>query len=179
MLNRPKLEAQLAQLPLLIYDFFDPRELEFSDRVRWICAHECPMYGRSWACPPAVGTVARCRERCLGYESCLLIATAAETENIADMEATLRTREPHERITDEVRELLRQQGIEPYVLSTQACALCERCTVCDGLPCRHPEQMHPCVESHGINLLPKIASLGLSFQQGDNIVTWFSLLFYN
>ena len=77
-----------------------------------------------------------------------------------------------------VRELFREQGIEPYILSTESCAACERCAVLDGEPCRDPERMHPCVESHGINILPVIDELGLTFQYGENVVTWFSLLLY-
>ena len=177
-MNREKLERGLAQLPLCNYRFLKPEELEFSDRVRWICAHECPMYGRSWACPPGVGTVEQCRERCLRYSGCLLIATMAEVEDIANLAETLATRLPHERITDQVAALLREQGIPPYVLSTEACALCEHCT-CPDAPCRHPEKMHPCVESHGINLLPLIEEMGMEFQAGSNLITWFSLLFYS
>ena len=50
MLNRELLEGQLSELPLYIYHFLDPKTLEFTSRVRWICEHECPMYGKSWAC---------------------------------------------------------------------------------------------------------------------------------
>ena len=177
-MNRDMLEAELAQLPLCNYRFLKPETLEFSDRVRWICAHECPMYGKSWACPPGVGTVEECRARCLRYSECLLIATMTEVSDLANMTETLKTRFPHERITDAVAALLRKQKLSPYVLSTQACTLCEHCSCPDG-PCRHPEQMHPCVESHGINLLPVIAEMGMEFQAGSNLVTWFSLLFYS
>ena len=45
-MDREKLESQLAELPLLGYFFLNPQKLEFSDRVRWICRHECPMYDR-------------------------------------------------------------------------------------------------------------------------------------
>ena len=41
-MNRERLEAKLSELPLYIYDFIDPRELEFSERIRWICQNECP-----------------------------------------------------------------------------------------------------------------------------------------
>ena len=34
MLDREKLEAQLAQLPLYTYHFLSPEELEFSQRIR-------------------------------------------------------------------------------------------------------------------------------------------------
>ena len=177
-MNRELLEERLAELPLYIYDFFDPKELEFSDRIRWICEHECPMYGRSWACPPGVGTVDHCQGKCLSYENCLMISTIVEVADITNIDETLATRPEHEAVTNEVRDIMRELGTEPYVLSTEACALCDRCAILDGKPCRFPEQMHPCVESHGINVVPMLESRGLEFQFGANIVTWISLLFY-
>lgn len=178
MLNRELLEAQLSELPLYIYHFLKPEELEFTGRVRWICEQECPMYGKSWACPPAVGSVEDCQKRCMGYENALLISTITEVSDIASIDETLSTRPEHEAITNQVRDMLRSQGVEPYVLSTESCAECERCAYLDGKPCRNPERMHPCVESHGINVLPLIEELGLAFQYGENVVTWFSLLLY-
>ena len=108
-----------------------------------------------------------------------MVATLTEVSDIANIAEALATRHDHEAITNTVRELLRQQGVEPYILSTEACAECERCAILDGQPCRLPERMHPCVESHGINLLPLLESLGIPFQYGENVVSWFSLLFYN
>lgn len=178
MMDMELLERQLAELPLYGYFFIDPRGLEFSDRIRWICEHECPMYNRTWACPPAVGPVADCREKCLKYENCLMIATITEVEDIADINETLATRPEHEKITNQVRDLMREQGVWPYILSTEACTVCERCAWLDGLPCRLPGKMHPCVESHGINLIPTLEENGIEFQFGANVVTWVSLLFY-
>ena len=174
-----KLEEGLAELPLYIYSFIEPKGLEFSDRIRWICEHECPMYGKTWACPPGVGTVECCKAKCLSYEKCLMISTITEVADITNIEETLATRGDHEAVTNQVGELLKEQGIEPYILSTEACAICERCAILDGKPCRFPEKMHPCVESHGINVIPTLESCGLEFQYGGNIVTWYSLLFFN
>jgi predicted metal-binding protein len=108
-----------------------------------------------------------------------MIATITEVADIANIDETLATRPEHEAITNQVGDLLRQQGIEPYILSTEACAECDRCAYLDGQPCRFPHRMHPCVESHGINLLAVLDELGLAFQYGENVVTWFSLLFFN
>lgn len=177
-MNRELLEEKLAELPLYIYDIFDPKDLEFSPRIRWICEHECPMYGKSWACPPGVGSVESCQKKCLGYENCLLISTIVEVSDIASLEETLATRPEHEKLTNQVRDILRELGEEPYVLSTEACSLCSRCAILDGQPCRLPGKMHPCVESHGINVVPILESRGLEFQFGANVVTWISLLFY-
>ena len=177
-MNLEILEAQLAELPLYGYFFIDPNELEFSDRIRWICEHECPMCGRTWACPPGVGTVQHCKEKVLSHKNCLMIATIVEVNDITNIDETLATRPEHEEITNQVRDLMRAQGVEPYILSTEACAICERCAYLDGQPCRYPERMHPCVESHGINVIPVLENNGIEFQFGANIVTWISLLFY-
>ena len=179
MIDREKLESALAELPLYTYHFITPDDLEFAERIRWICQHECPMYGKTWACPPAVGSVSQCEGRCRSFGSCLLISTITEVTDISDIQETLATRADHEAVTNEVGDLLRQQGVEPYILSTEACAECERCAYLDGQPCRFPERMHPCVESHGINILSLLDELGLAFQYGENVVTWFSLLFFN
>ena len=177
-MNKKRLEEKLSELPLYIYDFIDPQELEFSERIRWICQNECPKYGTTWACPPGVGTVAECQKKCVVYHNCLLISSIAEVTDIADIEETLATRPAHEELTEQVGELLKEQGVQPYILSTQACAICDRCAILDNQPCRFPEKMHPCVESHGINVVPILERLGLEFQFGSNVVTWISLLLY-
>ena len=178
-MNRDLLEQQLLELPLFAYFYIDPQKLEFADRIRFICEHECPMYGTTWACPPAVGSVESCRNHVLQYGSCLMISTVAEVEDISSMTETLATRGEHEEITNQVRDCMRSLGEEPFVLSTEACSICERCAYLDGLPCRHPERMHPCVESQGINIIPVLEECGLEFQYGSNVVTWVSLLLFD
>ena len=178
-MNRDVLEMRMADLPLYAYYFIDPQTLDFSERIRYICKNECPMYGRSWACPPGVGEVGACEQKCKSYQSCLLIGTITEVEDVADIAACLETRGPHEAVTNQVRDLMRELGVEPFVLSSEACAACERCAILDGKPCRFPERMHPCVESHGVVLTTTLDALGLEFQYGGNIVTWYSLLFFN
>ena len=178
MMDMTRLESELSQLPLYFYGFIDPKNMEFSERIRYICSAECPMYNTTWACPPAVGEVAACEHKCKGFENCLLIGTITEVADIADIDAALATRPEHEEITNQVRGFFRAQGIEPYILSTEACAVCQRCAWLDGEPCRHQDRMHPCVESHGINLIPTLEENGLEFQYGENIVTWYSLLFF-
>lgn len=176
-MDRGLLERQMAELPIVQYEFFETGELEFTPRVRAVCETDCARYGTSWACPPAVGTVEACRERCLRYPHALLISTMSEVEDIADVEGTLATRGPHEEVTRRVNELLRAQGAETYPLSTESCAICETCAY-PGAPCRHPERMFPCIESHGILVTAAAERYGIAFQAGGSIVTWFSLILY-
>ena len=178
-MDKNAFEQALSELPVYFYAYIDPKELEFNQRIRWICQNECPMYGKTWACPPGVGEVDQCKAKCLTYKNCLLIGTITEVNDVADMQETLDTRPAHEKVTNQVRDLMREQGVIPYILSTEACAICTRCAYLDGLPCRMPGKMHPCVESHGINIIPTLESQGLEFHYGTNIVTWYSLLFFN
>ena len=143
-MNFAAIEEKLAQLPLFSYHFFSPKELEFTQRIRWICRNECPMYGKSWACPPGVGTVEECKARCHSYQTCLVIGTAIECADLSNMEATLATRPGHEAVTDQVAQLMRQQVVEPFILSTESCTVCQNCTVTEGKPCRHPEKGFVC-----------------------------------
>lgn len=176
MLNRETIEQALSQLPLYQYAWIDTRELVFTERVRAICRAECPMYGKTWACPPAVGTVDACRARCLSYPSALLLTTVTEVNDIANIDETLATRASHEAVTRQAAALVAAQAENIMVLSTEACAICAHCSYPDA-PCRHPDQMYPCVESHGILATDIAEKHGIDFFDG-NIVTWFSLIFY-
>ena len=178
-MDKNLLEQQLSELPLYTFFYIDPAQLEFSDRIRYICQAECPRYGKSWACPPGVGSVTECKAKCLGYQECLVVGTITECLDIADIDETLATRPEHEKLTDQVADMLRDMGVEPYILSTDSCAICENCTFPEGKPCRHRDRMHPCIESHGINIIPTLEENGLEFQYGGNIVTWYSMLFFN
>ncbi len=177
MIDRELLENELSQLPLYCYFFIKTDELEFSQRVRYICEHECPMYGKTWACPPGTGTVEQCAQRCRKFDDALLIATITEVGDISNIEETLSTRGDHEEITAMAADMVKAQGAETFVLSSEACAICETCAYPDA-PCRHPERMNPCIESHGIVLSQLAEKYGVDFQYGGNIVTWFSLIFY-
>ena len=165
-LNRELIEQQLSALPLAQYGWIETAELEFSERIRRVCEQECPMYGKTWACPPAVGTVEECRARCLSYPHALYLTTLTEVSDIANLDETLATRAPHEAVTRE----------DVMALSTEACAICEHCAY-PGAPCRHPELMFPCVESHGIIVTALAEKEGIDFY-GGNLVTWFSLLLF-
>ena len=175
-LNRELIEQQLSALPLAQYGWIETAELEFSERIRRVCEQECPMYGKTWACTPAVGTVEECRTRCLSYPHALYLTTLTEVSDIANLEETLATRAPHEAVTREALAILKPHVKDVMALSTEACAICEHCAY-PGAPCRHPELMFPCVESHGIIVTALAEKERIDFY-GGNLVTWFSLLLF-
>ncbi len=172
---RDRIEARLAELPVMQYAFIEIRDLEFEDRVRYICETECSQYGRSWACPPAVGTVEECKKRCFQYREGFVFTTLSEVPDIQDIEQTLATRGSHEEITRKICGFFKDEGEDVMALSTESCAICKTCTYPNG-PCRHPEKMFPCVESYGILVTALAEKYGIEFMNGGNVVTWFSLI---
>ena len=55
-MNRALLEEKLAELPLYIYDFLDPKELEFTPRIR---TKSAPCSPGTWPTPGTPGTSPR------------------------------------------------------------------------------------------------------------------------
>lgn len=170
-------EEYLANYPIYQYAFVSPDELMFTQRVREVCRAECDRYGTSWSCPPAVGSVAECEKKCRGYSRVLFFSTVAETSDILNMEESLRTKKTHEKITRAVENYMRGEGLDVMTLSSNSCAICDRCT-CPDAPCRHPDMMHPCIESHGIVVSSLAEHCGMDYTLGDTVFLWFSLIFF-
>lgn len=175
--SHKKIEQYITQFPIYQYAFFAPDEVEFSDRVRTICKKECSRYGNSWSCPPAVGTVEQCKSRCLEYTDALFFSSVAEVGDIMDMQEVLKTREEHERLTAEIETYLRGQEFLCLTLSTESCDLCEKCTY-PKHPCCRPEQMHPCIESHGIVVTNLAEKNCMDYFMGERYVLWYTLIFF-
>ena len=173
-MDREWLTERLRLLPLYACAFIRADELVFSERVRYVCETDCPMYDHSWSCPPAVGTVAECRERALAFPEGLLIATVAEQEE--GVGAASAARASHEAMTRRVLALVRRQAGETLTLSAEACARCAACAWPDA-PCRHPERMFPCLESYGILATDLAERHDIDLSPGGAVV-WLSLILY-
>ncbi len=176
-MTREELESFITQFPIYQYAFVDPREIEFSDKVRMICKKECPRYGSTWSCPPAVGSVEKCKMKCQGYDHALFFSSVSDVTDIADMKDTLKTQEEHEKLTTVIDKYLRDQCMLSFALSSESCSVCEKCTYPKG-PCRYPETMHPCIESQGIVVPSLIEKNMMDYFLGERYVLWFSIIFY-
>lgn len=175
-MNFKEIEEYITQFPIYQYEFLSTSDIVFSDKVRTICKKECPRYGKSWSCPPAVGTVEKCKEICMQYPSALLFSSVAEVSDYSDMNALLKTKREHEEITRTIEKHLKEEAWGCYTLSTDSCGICEKCTYPKN-SCLHPDMMHPCIESHGILLTKNIEENNMDYYMGEQMVLWFSLIF--
>lgn len=172
------IEEQIRQLPLMQYEWLTPKELVFKEEVREICRRECPQYGKSWSCPPAVGTVTECQKDCLSFDGVFLFTTIAEVSDIANLEETLQTRSEHEKMTRQIGEIFRKAGLTTKLLSSESCALCESCAYLEKKKCRYPQAMIPCIEGQGILVTELAEMYGIPFLDSMTTVQWFGLILY-
>lgn len=173
-----RLEAFIAQYPVYEYRILNVSSIGIFERVRTICQTECERYGTTWACPPAVGTIPECEEKIRSYDQALFFSSVAEVSDLLNMDEMLTTRRAHEEITADLGKFLEEQGLEIYILSTESCDICEECTYPKGKPCRFPERMHPCLESHGVMVYELVTKEHMEYELGGNTILWFSLILF-
>lgn len=154
------------------------QEIEFSSEVRKLCADNyCGGYGRTWACPPGVGTVEECRTKCEKYSSVYVFSTVHELEDSFDYEGMMEGKAAHEKICGEIEKLFAAEFGDTLMLTAEGCGNCEKCTYPDA-PCRFPDRMHPSVESYGISVVKEAATAGIQYINGENTVTYFGNIFF-
>ena len=170
------IEQYITQFPIYQYELIDTEDIEFSDKVRSICKKECSRYGSSWSCPPAVGSVEKCKERCMRFPEALIFSSVADIVDYSDMTRVLKTKQDHEVITRKIEKFLRTKNVPCYTLSTDSCSVCEKC-VYPKKQCIHEEIMHPCIESHGIIVTNILEKYRMDYFMGENMVLWFSIIF--
>ena len=82
------------------YGIISPREIDFEADIQKICEKNCGLYGKSWACPPAVGTVLQCRERCLQFKQAMLFNAVYPLEDSFDYEGMMAGHKEFKKLCD-------------------------------------------------------------------------------
>ena len=156
----------------------DISELEFEDWVRDFCQNGCRSYNSSWACPPAVGTLEECRERCLQYGNMMLFDKCYKLSGSFDSIGVQNAMSDFKLIVDRYAELLSPILSRSLFLTNEGCTRCEKCTWPDA-PCRFPEKLHHTIEGYGFNITKMARRAGLHYNGGPNTVTFFGAVLYD
>ena len=156
----------------------DTGEVKFRQEIRKMCeVNTCRMYGTTWACPPAVGTVDECRDRVQSYEKMLVLSGRYELEDSFDFEGMQEGARKFREASRALNEHLRTKGLKYILLSNEGCLRCAACAYPE--PCRFPDRLFPSLEGYGI-LVNKLAeSAGVPYLNGPLTVTYFGLLCTN
>ena len=173
------IETSIADYPIYQYAFFRPQEIMFNDRLRTYCKWNCPHYKTSWSCPPAIDHMDTCIERCLSYQDGLFFSSI-KTALPGNLSEKLGPQQPittaHEQLTSRVESSLTQNGLQLYTLTSSVCDVCRQCTY-PKHPCKFPELMHPCIESHGISIAQLADLCGMDYYFDEFSALKFSVIF--
>jgi predicted metal-binding protein len=175
-LSFENIESFIEKFPVYQYAFIKPDDVEYSEKVRQLCKRACTHYGTSWSCPPAIGKLEKCEEKCLRYTDILVFSTVTELQGGTAQEMETAQKE-HEKLTNIICSHMLKEGYITYVLSSSWCKTCQKCTFPKDF-CRHPEEMYPCIESHGIMIADLMEKCGMDHYLGGKLYLLFSLVYF-
>lgn len=157
----------------LSYAVIETKEISFSEEVRKYCeANTCNAYGKSWTCPPGVGTVEECKRRTLSFSHMLVFSSFFELEDSFDFEGMMRAMDEFKKICRQIDDIVHNYLDRYLILSNEGCNRCATCTYPDQ-PCRMPDKIHPSIEGFGIWVNELAKSAGLAYHHGKDTVTYF------
>ena len=153
-------------------------ELNFYPEIRNICQENtCRGYGKTWACPPAVGTLDECKVRIMGYENMLLFSQMFQLEDSFDFEGMHDGMVRFKQTVDRFAEAIKPVVNNGLILSNEGCNRCKVCTYPDA-PCRFPDKLYPSIEGFGFIVSELASQAGIKYNNGPNTVTFFGALLY-
>lgn len=153
-------------------------ELKFYPEVRRICeGNSCRGYGKTWACPPAVGSLEECESRVLKYEYMLLFSQKFDLEDSFDFEGMEQGMVSFKATVDRFAELAKPRFPNCLILSNEGCGRCKNCTYPTS-PCRFPDKLYPSIEGFGFIVSELAAQAGIQYNNGPDTVTFFGAMLF-
>ncbi|MCR5040745.1 MAG: DUF2284 domain-containing protein [Clostridia bacterium] len=173
-----RFEKYLTHPDICEYRAFSTSVIPFSPAVVEACrSNACGRYGKTWTCPPGVGTLEELEARIKSYPNALLVSFKYDLEDSFDFEGM---QEGHRRAKDAFREItdaMRSDGENFYALGNEGCGLCAECTYPDA-PCRFPDRASPSIEACGVNVMQLSKAVGMRYINGANTVTYFCMVLW-
>lgn len=161
------------------YGFISPSEATFYDWVRDMCKdNKCGMYAATWACPPAVGTLDACRERCLQYDTMMIFSGLFSLNGPFDFEGMKKGVSGFKPMVRKLDDLIGPLVGNRLVLSNEGCDTCERCTYPDA-PCRFPDRLYHSMEGYGLVISDLAKKAGVKYNNGEGTMTFFGAILFN
>jgi predicted metal-binding protein len=138
-------------------------EIPFDGEVRALCEkNSCRNYGKTWACPPAVGSLQACEDFCLRYDFMFVFTKKYDLEDSFDFEGMREGLLAFKNLCDRVASAF--PGLP--VLSNEGCHRCDVCTYPDA-PCRFPDKLLPALEGFGILVGALAKKAGVNYINGQ------------
>jgi predicted metal-binding protein len=157
------------------YSVIRTSELVFSAEVVKACeANRCGKYNKCWTCPPVIGPLSEQIKTISAYEKAFVFTTRYHLEDSFDYEGMMNAKEIHDLLTTEIHEKF---GKTNRVYGAGGCRICNECVYPE--PCRFPDKIFSSIEAAGINVTDLSRAAGIKYNNGENTVTYFSMILFN
>ena len=157
----------------------DIDRLQYNQEIRDICeGNTCRGYGTSWACPPAVGTLAECKQRVEQYNNMLLFSGKFEIDDSFDFEGMIEGMFQFKRMVDQLDDEIKDILNQYQLLSNEGCGRCDNCTW-PYASCRFPDKLYHSIEGYGFQINQLAEQAGIRYNNGQNTVTYFGALLFS
>ncbi len=157
----------------------DINALVYEPQIREICeTNRCGAYGKLWVCPPAIGTLAECKERVEQYQSMLLFSAKFDLEDPFDYEGMMDGVARFQKMIEAFDAQIRPLTDTYLLLANGGCGNCKTCT-CPDAPCRYPEKAFQALEGYGFDVSALAAAAGMHYHNGANTMTYFGALLFS
>ncbi len=150
--------------------------LIFRQEVRDMCsADQCRSYGRSWSCPPAVGSLEHSAEIAGRYHRGIIVQTTGQMRREIDYHSIFKYNDQHVRNFASYARQVRTFFPGCLPMGAGACSICRKCTYPDRL-CRHPDKLIISMEAYGLVVNDVCKASGLEYNYGDRTMTFTSCI---
>jgi len=153
-------------------------QVVLDEGFREICrGNACGNYGNCYMCPPDVGDIHQLMAAVRACPAAVLYQTIHPLEDSYDYEGMVEAGKRHAAMSQALESKLRETPGRSYLhLTLGGCRLCDVCAKREGLPCRHPGNVLPSLESYGVNVYSTAQHAGLAYINGADTVTYFGMV---
>ena len=152
--------------------------LVFMPEVRDMCsADKCRAYGKTWRCPPAIGSIDDAFKKTEKYNNGIIVQTTGHLEDDFDYETMAATSKKH--ADSFVSFMKAMKAAYPGALGMGAgtCQKCKECTYPDS-PCRFPDDSYSSMEAYGLWVSEVCRKSDMEYNYGKNTLTYVSCVLY-
>jgi len=157
------------------YAIIPTSAINFSPEVQKACeTNVCGKYNNCWTCPPVIGSLEKQKEKITSFSWAFVFTTKYELEDSFDYEGMMEAKKCHDRLTAEVHE---QFGKTNPVFGAGGCEICDTCAY--PSQCKFPDRTYSSIEAAGINVTELSRAGELHYNNGENTITYFSMILFN
>ena len=155
----------------------DPTKLQFMPEVRDMCA-ACPRYDKSWACPPACGSLEEWTAKAARFTKGVLLQCIGELEDSFDIEGLQALGERNTAALTALVDRTHEANLDCLPMGTGGCTRCKKCTYPDE-PCRFPDKKLSSMEACGLLVNQVCTDNGVPYNYGPGKMAYSSCLLFN